>query len=71
LLLQILSHSGNIENGVDAKWAKESRVPNARALQKSRGIDCTGGEDDLLSYIDLIILASIIGLLELDTMRES
>jgi hypothetical protein len=32
LLLQILSHSGNIEHGINAKWAEESWIANARAL---------------------------------------
>lgn len=70
MLLHILSNGGDIENSVDAERTKESRVANTRALQNSRGIDSTGGENDFFSDVYLVVLATTIGLFELNAISK-
>jgi hypothetical protein len=70
LLLHILSNGGDVENSGDAERAKKGRITNTRALQNSRSVDGTGGENDFLSDVYFIVLATTVGLFELNAISK-
>jgi hypothetical protein len=70
LLLHILSNGRDVEDSVDAEWAKESRVADTRTLQNGGSIDSTSSENDFFSDVYFVVLASTIGLFELNAISK-